>query len=111
MSNETVFDQVTQAHMAGQAEAGIDPSWSNAQSYALEHEQPAPSPWISVEDRMPEESGVYFTIRTNDNCVEWASLDWYLISVDPEDPDADAFPSWEDLERGDEIIKWMEIPE
>ncbi len=42
LDDEQLATKLEAAHMAGQADAGVDPSYSNAQSYALAELRPAP---------------------------------------------------------------------
>ena len=76
-----------------------------------------PSPWISVEERLPERSGLYLVM------AKWPAFEDEVMSIVNYDEDAEAFGEWQEQFDRDtlgslgsefysvDVTHWMPLPD
>ncbi len=95
---EQLAEQLAQAHMAGQADAGVDPSYSNAQAYVREITKPP--------DTFEEGQVVAFTGRDGDtDYLEYHTVTNYNWSGYEALNQTEVGPDWVRLESVTPLIE------
>lgn len=82
------------------------------QNFTPSREDVASAPWVSVRERLPEQPGDYFVMRSIWNSDgEYLTQQAYVMQFDEDEPDG-----WSDItdevwDRFAQVEAWMPIPE